>query len=331
MGVPMVGKRHHGKTSTSQGAVGKFGAISERISSTRRGGRSSLNNQQSLNTQDPPKNNPEHALGTLSSGGTASQSDIHARRLSDLCQQLDSASMGDSSLRRDQNYRSGTLATSDGGNGRDQSQAKVRHVGRVLTRRALGVLRPQSNFLRHTGWNGGKEGSEHWCTGQREAPESSPRVITRRGQAGAGAIGVSRPASCVCRRCLRNTSRRAWGTALVRLRLQQHELQCSTFVLLATRRTPEEHENRSISEVVAYARESEARFAGMEITKSLQPADRLRLPVRKAQGQQATRLGFGVEEEDPTGVQEDVSRVWAGTHSGTRWEPCLRRWANTNS
>ena len=61
--------------------------------------------------------------------------------------------------------------------------------------------------------------------------------------------------------------------------------------------TPEEHQNRSISEVVAYARESEARFAGMEITKSLQPADRLRLPVRKAQGQQTTRLGFGVKKK----------------------------------
>ena len=234
----MVGKRHHGKTNTSQGAVGRFRAISERISSMRGGGRSSLNDQQSLNPQEPPKNNLEHALGTLSSGGTASQSDIHARRLSDLCQQLDSSSMGESPLRRDQDYRSGTLATSDGSDGRDQSQAKVRHVGRVLTRRTLGVLRPQSNFFRHTGWNRGKEGSEHWCTRQCEATESSARVVTRRGQAGAGTIGVSRPASCVCRRCLRNTSRRAWGTALVRLRLQQHELQCPTFVLLATRRTP---------------------------------------------------------------------------------------------
>src|ERR1044071_1640603 len=150
MGVPMVGKRNHGKTNTSQGAVGRFRTISERISSMRGGGRSSLNDQQSLNPQEPQKNNPEHALGTLSPGGTASQSDIHAGRLSDLCQQLDSSSMGESPLRRDQNYRSGTLATSDGSDGRDQNQAKVRHVGRVLTRRALGVLRPQSNFLRHT-------------------------------------------------------------------------------------------------------------------------------------------------------------------------------------
>src|SRR5579864_274370 len=158
MGLPVVGKRHHGQTNTSQSAVGKFGTISKRIGGMRGGGRSSVNNQQSFNTQESTKNNPEHALGTLSSGGTPSQSDIHARRLSDLCHQLDSSSMGKSPLRRDQNYRSGALATSDGSDGRDQSQAKVRHVGRVFTRRALGVLRPQSNFLRHSGWNGGKEG-----------------------------------------------------------------------------------------------------------------------------------------------------------------------------
>ena len=32
MGVPLVGKRHHRKANTSQGAVGMFGTISKRIS-----------------------------------------------------------------------------------------------------------------------------------------------------------------------------------------------------------------------------------------------------------------------------------------------------------
>src|SRR5437660_9151446 len=134
---------------------------------------------------------------------------------------------------------------------------------------------------------------------------SRSRVVTGRGQAGAFATGVSGPVACLRRGCFRNTSRRTSGIALGRLRLRQHELQSPPLVLRASRRTPEEYQNQSISQVVADACKSEARFAGMEITKSLQPADGLRLPVRKAQGQQTTRLGFGVEEEDPTGVQEN--------------------------
>ncbi len=43
----------------------------------------------------------------------------------------------------------------------------------------------------------------------------------------------------------------------------------------------------------------------MEVTKSLQPAGRFRLPLGETEGQQTTRLGLGVEEKDSTGVQED--------------------------
>ena len=89
MGVPVVGKRHHGKANTSQSAVGKFGTISKRISGMRGGGRSSVNNQQSFHTQEPAKNNTEHSLGTLSPGGTPSQGDLHTRRLSDICKELE--------------------------------------------------------------------------------------------------------------------------------------------------------------------------------------------------------------------------------------------------
>jgi integrase len=171
MGVPVVGKQHHGKANTSQSAAGKFGTISKRISRLRSGGRATLNHQQSLNTQEPTKNNPEHALGALSSGGTPSQSYIHPRRLSDLYQQLDPSAMGEVPLRRDKNYRSGALAASDRSDGRNQSQAKVRHVRRVLTRRTLGVLWPQSDLFRHSSWGGGKARSKHWCASQCEASE----------------------------------------------------------------------------------------------------------------------------------------------------------------
>lgn len=58
----------------------------------------------------------------------------------------------------------------------------------------------------------------------------------------------------------------------------------------------------------------------MEVTKSLQPARRFRLPLGKAEGQQTARLSFGVEEEDSTGVQEDRDRrrglAHVSAHSG---------------
>src|SRR5882724_678221 len=45
--------------------------------------------------------------------------------------------------------------------------------------------------------------------------------------------------------------------------------------------------------------------AGVEVTKSLQPTGRFRLRFGDTEWQQTTRLGFGVEEKDSTGVQED--------------------------
>jgi len=60
-----------------------------------------------------------------------------------------------------------------------------------------------------------------------------------------------------------------------------------------------------------------------------QPGDRF--PFGETKEKQTTRLGFGVEEKDSTGVQEDRHHgSWAGTHFGTRWEPRWQRCANTN-
>ncbi|MGZ7076049.1 MAG: hypothetical protein ACXVJL_08640 [Candidatus Angelobacter sp.] len=68
---------------------------------------------------------------------------------------------------------------------------------------------------------------------------------------------------------------------------------------------PEEHKNGSIGKAIAEASKSETGLAGMEVAKSLQPAGRFRLPFGETEGKQTTRLGFGVEEKDSTGVQED--------------------------
>jgi hypothetical protein len=54
MGVPVVGKRHHGEANTSQGAVGVFGTIPKRISGMLSGGRSSVNNQICSFSKEPP-------------------------------------------------------------------------------------------------------------------------------------------------------------------------------------------------------------------------------------------------------------------------------------
>src|ERR1700735_3556831 len=65
MGVPVVGKRHHGEANTSQGAVGVFGTIPKRISGVRSGGRSSVNNQQSIQAQEPAENNRQCVMSAV--------------------------------------------------------------------------------------------------------------------------------------------------------------------------------------------------------------------------------------------------------------------------
>ena len=135
--------------------------------------------------------------------------------------------------------------------------------------------------------------------------EVSLSAVTGRSQARSGAAGISRPASRVFGGRLGNPSRGTWGTALAGLPVRKHEFQCATFLLLASGWAPEEHKNGSVGKAIADASESEAGLAGMEVTKSLQPAGRFRLPFGETEGQQTTRLGFGAEEKDSTGVQED--------------------------
>src|SRR2546425_10643118 len=198
-----------------------------------------------------------------------------------------------------------SLATSSTNYRRDQSQDKVRYVGGVLARCSLGILWPQSNFVGNTSWNRRKERAKHWRARQCETSEVSLSAVTRRSQTRSDAAGISRPASRVFGGRLGNPSRGTWGTALAGLRVRKHEFQCATFLLLASGWAPEEHKDGSVGKVIADAPESEAGLVGMEVTKSLQPAGRFRLPFGETEGQQTTRLGFGVEEKDSTGVQED--------------------------
>src|SRR5664279_263836 len=204
-----------------------------------------------------------------------------------------------------QDHRGRTLATSSRSCRRDQSQDQVRYVGCVLACRSLGVLWPQSNFIGNTSWNGWAKRAKHGRARQCEASEISARPFTGRGHTRSGTTGISRSDSRVSGRCLRNSARGTRGTALAGLRFQQYELQCAAFLLLASGWAPEEHKDGCVGKVSADASESEAGLAGVEIAKSLQPAGRFRLPFRKTEGKETARLGFGVEEEDPAGLQED--------------------------
>src|SRR2546426_8998881 len=197
MGVPLVGKRHHRKANTSQGAVGMFGTISKRISGMCGSRRSSVNDQQSIQAEQPAENNREYSLGALLSRGVASERDIHARCISGVCQKLDSATMGKAPFGGNQDYRGRALATSSTNYRRDQSQDKVRYVGGVLARCSLGILWPQSNFVGNTSWNRRKERAKHWRARQCETSEVSLSAVTRRSQTRSDAAGISRPASRV--------------------------------------------------------------------------------------------------------------------------------------
>src|SRR5947207_1360012 len=156
-------------------------------------------------------------------------------------------------------------------------QQIISAIGGVLARSSLGVLWPQSDFIGNTSRIWGEARAKHRRTRQCEASEVSLGLVARRGHTRSGATGISRSASRVCGRCLGNTSRGTRSTALAGLRLQQYELQCATFLLLASGWTPEEHKNGSVREALADASKPEAGIARVEVTKSLQPAGRFRL------------------------------------------------------
>src|SRR5262245_42894666 len=84
--------------------------------------------------------------------------------------------------------------------------------------------------------------------------QRSPLVLSPgAGQAGIGRTGVSGSVARVSRRGLGYTPRRTRGVTLAFLRFRQHEHQCPTLVLLASRWQPEEHKNGSICKTTADA------------------------------------------------------------------------------
>src|SRR5947208_246685 len=183
MGIPLVGKRHQRKASTSQATDRKqLGAGPNRIRSASSSGCSSADHQQSFQPQESSSDNGAHFVGTLLSRRVAAKGDVHARRIQRLCKELDTPAVGNCAAGRNKDRRGGALATSSGSGGWDQSQDQMRVVGSVFTRRSLGILWPQSDFVGDSGRKWRKERAKHWRTRQCDTSISTAVLVIRSSQ-----------------------------------------------------------------------------------------------------------------------------------------------------
>jgi len=197
MGIPLVGERHQRKASTSQTTDRKFGAVPNRVRSASGSGCSSADHQQSFQPQESSSDNREHFVGTLLSRRVAAQGDVHARRIQFLCEELDTPAVGNCAAGRNKDRRGGALATSSGSGGWDQGQDQMRVVGSVFTRRSLGILWSQSDFVGDSGRKWRKERSKHWRARQCETSRSAPGFVIRASETWSDEIRISRPVARV--------------------------------------------------------------------------------------------------------------------------------------
>ena len=160
MGLPVVGRRHRRKARTPQAADRRCGNIPERICRTCGRGRSSIYHQQSLQSSEPATNNDQHALGALSARGIAGQGTFHSRLVHHVCEELDRAALGQSSVAGGQDSRGRALVKGHPRRRRDQIQDQMRHVSSVLARSPMGILQPQSDLIGNTRWERWQTGSE---------------------------------------------------------------------------------------------------------------------------------------------------------------------------
>src|SRR6266852_4581096 len=304
MGIPLVGERHQRKGSTSQATDRQFGAVPNRICSASGSGCSSADHQQSFQPQESSSDNREHFMGALLSRRVATKGDVHARRIRFLCEELDTPAVGNRAAGRNKDRRGGALATSSGGGGWDQSQAQMRDVGFVFTRRPLGILWSQSDLIGNSSRKWRKERSKYWRARQCETSRSAPVLVTRTSETWSDEIRISRPVARVSGWSVGHTSRRTRCPALVGLQLRRHELQRSTFVLLAQRRTSESDKNGSVGQSVADASGAERCVAGMEVAERIQRTWGFRFPVSSPQREEAAGPCRRSQKEGPTRVCE---------------------------
>ena len=290
MGIPLVGERHQRKASTSQTTDRKFGAIPNRIRSASGSGCSSTDHQQSFQPHESSSDNREHFVGALLSRRVAAKGDVHARRIQFLCKELDTPAVGNCAAGRNKDRRGGALATSSGSGGWDQGQDQMRVVGSVFTRRSLGILWSQSDFVGDSGRKWRKERSKHWRARQCETSRSAPGFVIRASETWSDEIRISRPVARVSGWSVGHTSRRTRCPALVGLQLRRHELQRSTLVLLAQRRTSESDKNGSVGQSVADASGAERCVAGMEVADRIQRTWDFVFPFLRCKGKEPLDL-----------------------------------------
>jgi len=185
----------------------------------------------------------------------------------------------------------------------DGTRSKIKCVMSALSSHAaLGVLFSKPHLVGYSGCEHGNTRAEYGCADQCQTTEFATGPITGTSQTRFSQARISRPAPGISRWRVGNPPGGIGSTALAGLRFRQYVLQRPAFVLLAPRRKPEEHKNRSISQAVAHAPELERCFARMEVAEPLQPTGGLRFPIGTTEGEEAARPRLGVEKENTAGI-----------------------------
>src|SRR5260370_5781801 len=297
MGIPVVGRRHQREALTTQAADWGCGDISKRICRTCGSGRSSINDQQWKQAQEPTANHNQYSLGALLSRGIATQGFVHARLLQYVRKELDCAPLGKYAVGPDQDSRSRAVAAGNRGRKWNSGQNQVCDVGFVFPCGSLGVLWSQPDLLRHSGRKWREERAKYGSSCQFQEPKVAVEIDRTASRACSDRARRPRSASRVpgCR--IGNTSRRTGRTPLDGLRFQQPGLRHPTFLLLASGRPPHRYKVGGLGSSAADPPWAQRWPSAVEITQPLQPPRRLRLRVGKAQGSQAAAPGPGVERE----------------------------------
>src|SRR5260370_21518131 len=176
MGIPVVGRRHQREALTPQATDWGSGRISKRICGVCGSGRSPINHQQWKQAQKPTANHNQYSLVAVLSRGIATQGFVHARLLQYVRKELDCDPLGKYAGGPDQNSRSRAVAAGNRGRKWNPGQNQVRDVGLVFPCGSLGVLWPQPDLLRHSGWKWRKERAKYRSSGQFKPPKVAAAI-----------------------------------------------------------------------------------------------------------------------------------------------------------
>lgn len=210
--------------SSPQVADRRRGRVLYRIFCAGSSRRHPVNHQQPFHSQHSEQDHRPYSLGALLSRRIVSQGAVHPRCIPSICQELDSAPLGRSSIGSSENRRGGASASCRRNRGWKQSQNQMRDVRAFLSCRALGILYSQPDFFRNPGRGRGQTGAKRRRSRQRQTPGVSSGPLTGTSSSWSQPLGVSGSASRFSRwsawRAPRRTRRIFAGwTAISRARL----------------------------------------------------------------------------------------------------------------